>query len=197
MKAVTKTEPGNSATNGPPDPQERVGGLYFSRRTSPCLSDRIHIYYERSEVLTLTDIKWAAEECERQQSGELSVANLCNALSFARDIWDRQLVLRLNYIRLLGKLVEPEKNNRGFRETPIHFFDMTTALPAHQIVSALESLINNGNQLSPTEWYTEFEKIHPFVDGNGRVGAILWNRKNGTLNKPVSPPNVFHRDKVH
>lgn len=194
MKAVTKTEPGNSATNGPPDPQERVGGLIDLRRTSPCLSDRIHIYYERSEVFTLTDIRWAAEECERQESGELSVANLCNALDFARDLG---VILDLEQIRLLGQLVEPEKNKRGFRETPVHFFDMTKPLPAHQIVWALTSLINNGNQLSPTEWYTEFEKIHPFIDGNGRVGSILWNRKNGTLDKPVSPPNVFHRDKVH
>jgi hypothetical protein len=142
-------------------------------------------------MLTLTDIRWAAEECERQQSGELSVANLCNALDFAKGYVKLHRILTVHNITLLGQLVEPEKNKRGFRQVPVHFFDLSTALPAHQITSALTSLIENGRTLSPTEWYKEFEKIHPFIDGNGRVGAILFNVRNGTLDNPITPPNVF------
>lgn len=139
-------------------------------------------------MLTLSDIKWAAEECERQNSGEISVYKMCNALDYARNV---RLIIDLQDVRILGELIEPEKNKDGFRKVPVHFRYMTIALPPDQIVSSLTSLITHGNTLTPTEWYKEFESIHPFLDGNGRVGAILFNIKNGTLSKPIAPPNVF------
>lgn len=143
-------------------------------------------------MLTLFDIRWAAEECERQQSGELSVYWLCNALEFTRSVGKPSLPL--DHIRELGRLVEPMKNPRGFRKVPVHFADYTTAIPASNIKSALTSLIENGDALTPKEWYQEFELIHPFIDGNGRVGALLFNLKNGTIDKPIAPPDIFKKE---
>lgn len=142
-------------------------------------------------MLTLLDICWAAEECERQKSGEMSVSHLCNALDFVRGD-DRHI--QLEDIVLIGKLVEPVKNADGFRRVPVYFEGFVSALPPTQIEPALTSLLNIGTDLPPTEWYKEFELIHPFIDGNGRVGALLFNLKNGTIQKPIAPPDLFKGD---
>jgi hypothetical protein len=139
-------------------------------------------------MITLDDIKWAAEECVRQHSGEMSVYWLCEGLDFVRDPMWRGTI---NDIQTLGRLIEPEKNKNGFRKVPVQFKDLNFAIRAENIDIALSNLIQYGTDLSPTEWYKMFQKVHPFVDGNGRVGAILFNVKNGTLKKPIAPPKVF------
>ena len=39
--------------------------------------------------------------------------------------------------------------------------------------------------------YYNFEKIHPFGDGNGRTGKIILNWLNDSLESPVMPPNFW------
>lgn len=40
-------------------------------------------------------------------------------------------------------------------------------------------------------FYKMYEEIHPFSDGNGRTGKILYNYLCGTLENPIWPPNFF------
>lgn len=41
-------------------------------------------------------------------------------------------------------------------------------------------------------WHIEFEKIHPFEDGNGRVGRIIMNAQRMTIALPVL---IIHKGK--
>jgi hypothetical protein len=44
---------------------------------------------------------------------------------------------------------------------------------------------------SADEWYAAFEFLHPFRDGNGRTGKILFNWLTGTLENPVLMLDYF------
>jgi fido (protein-threonine AMPylation protein) len=35
------------------------------------------------------------------------------------------------------------------------------------------------------KWHIKFEKIHPFVDGNGRTGRIIMNKQRMRLGLPI------------
>lgn len=90
----------------------------------------------------------------------------------------------------LGSIVEPHKNANGLRRVQVRVGNRLC--PDHNLVpTMLTSLVENGNELTPLEWYRKFELIHPFVDGNGRTGKILLNWRAGTLLNPFFPPGDF------
>jgi fido (protein-threonine AMPylation protein) len=68
------------------------------------------------------------------------------------------------------------------------------------IIHCLERLVEALNWITQTptldvksakEWVKEFEEIHPFIDGNGRVGCILFNWIMGKLGDPLPLPKLF------
>lgn len=90
----------------------------------------------------------------------------------------------------LAYMVEPVVNRNGYRKFPV--FVMHRSVMAWNLVpSAMERLWHYGRDLSPLRFYFEFEAIHPLADGNGRVGAILYNWMRGTLAEPETPEDVF------
>jgi len=169
--------------------------------------------------MELEIIRYCAEECDRQGSGELSVYNMCNAWELAQE---RMLnepaearIVDLDFIDWLGRLVEPTRNNKGYRTIPIYVgnkWEMVEKAPWDRVqpllTALLESYYSNDlfPQSSPYEYdtsparlaktvedifYYEYENIHPFVDGNGRTGKILYNYLCGTLDNPKLPPNFW------
>lgn len=104
-----------------------------------------------------------------------------------------------------GSLRGPEQ------EVAIHFEDGTPrfiAAPGSRVQAELESLIEWTNSIAPvfrpvvaaTLLFHEFESIHPFIDGNGRLGRVLFHaylQRNGLRNSHlciIEPHVVANRD---
>ncbi len=139
-------------------------------------------------------IAYVADEVLRQghhlarRDGIERVGWMLSAWVHALD-YTRQDIVELN-IAVLGNMTEPRKNPHGFRASGVRVGDHIC--PDHKLVPHLVAeLCASVPRLSPLEFYREFEGIHPFIDGNGRVGKILLNVMNGSMLDPIRPPDDF------
>jgi hypothetical protein len=150
-------------------------------------------------VITFRVVSWAAQECAWQQSGALSVAHMVNAWRYAHR--RRHRGPRWNDVLMLGVAVEPLKNFAGLRTVGVRV-DFDLKLDPQLVPDALRALLeaapDSPSEHECVEWFRRSEDIHPFVDGNGRTGSILYNWLRGSLAEPVYPPNLWrdHRREI-
>lgn len=152
-----------------------------------------------SGSIALVIVRHCAQECAYQYSGELSVFWMVEAWQYALARKDRAPGVS-DAIRL-GKLVEPQKNAKGFRKVGVRV-GTSVKMPHGQVPQAIRSLFTHGieahanGELSAIEFFREYEEVHPFVDGNGRTGNLIYNWLKGTLNTPEMPPDLWGQGRV-
>lgn len=143
-------------------------------------------------------LDYCAEEVGRQYYGSHSVQAACSAVPRMFYAWmyanEQRLLqegkLTLDDIIVLGQMIEPEKNKDGLRTVGVRVGDHVCPPPA-EVPGLLKIFIEQFPALNAEEAYFSFEEIHPFVDGNGRVGKIVLNWKNNTLDNPIWPTNKW------
>ena len=137
-------------------------------------------------------IDYVREEVRRQGhdvealDGLLRVGWMLNAWSHALTM--KTLTPTIDSALVLGRMIEPTKNTTGTRRCGVRV-GWRICPDWEEVPRLLNSLFEQYDALTPIEFYKGFEEIHPFVDGNGRTGKILYCWKLGKLLDPEFPPN--------
>jgi hypothetical protein len=136
---------------------------------------------------------WCYAECERQHATTpADIKGMEQAWRIALAFDRLSHPVNVEAIKSLAYQIDPVANPGGrFRTGPAVFMDGGTAANPQDIERYLSELFTTENMhfdLSPAEFYKELMWIHPWKDGNGRVGALVYNWLNGTLDNPVTPP---------
>ena len=136
-------------------------------------------------------VEFCSEQCHMQGVGPLSVNDMFKAYDylFGYMASKHDNIITTSLILRLGKLVEPNVNDGSHRKGPVFIKDQE-CVNWTQITHLLVQLCEHQEDLTPEEFYWEFERIHPFYDGNGRVGAMLYNSRMNNLMWPVQPPEM-------
>lgn len=80
------------------------------------------------------------------------------------------------YLKVIHKLIFSDKFFAGeWRKVDVvvGLHHPPRVLVLSGLMEELESLHSISDIKDLTDWYTDFETIHPFQDGNGRVGGVI------------------------
>lgn len=143
------------------------------------------------EMIPYSFVRFSSIECKMQMSGELSVMRMVDAFVYAHENKDRWPTVA--DVLEIGRLIEPYDNVNGFRRCSVRIGSDILAdweeIP-RRMVSLQEAI--RYPYTTPDEWFYAYERCHPFIDGNGRSGAVIYSWLSGTLEDPDWPPNFFN-----
>lgn len=149
-----------------------------------------------NSTTSLSIVKFCAEECTRQQSGEMSVFRMVDAYTQAMNEYNSFVANGFtpswSVEAVMSWAFTIDERNSTCRQVPVTID--ARAIPVVAFERILREMQYQQHEMTANEVYQEFEALHPFIDGNGRVGAILFNWMNGTLNNsPITPPEFVKR----
>ncbi len=161
-------------------------------------------FLSRNEAGLIAD--FVSEETRRQGDGPLDVGYMLQAWYDAIASKDRGDHLTLDMIVDWAKVIDPEANSatERFRVNPIWIGNSPRPWrhiergmelwieTVHSSTDLFMPTITDDRGASGNEWaYFRFEEIHPFNDGNGRTGKIIYNWLEDTLRAPKWPHNFW------
>jgi Fic family protein len=124
----------------------------------------------------LTEIAWNTRmPADAEVSGQIHALNYLGLLPLERRM-TRDIILAVHW-NLMENLLP--RDYQGFRKLGVRVGYRICPQP-YELHDLIATWIKNVNKLrNPTEaevWQTHlaYEYIHPFIDGNGRSGRLLW-----------------------
>lgn len=132
----------------------------------------------------LAEIRRQGHDVEVAEDGGIRAIWMLRAWRYMTD--RPRMLLDADGIRLIGKMVEPEKNAHGFRECGVRVGNRICP-PQQDVPLLIDKLVERQHELTPNEFYLSLMEIHPWIDGNGRSGKVIFNRLNNTMDDPVLP----------
>lgn len=135
-------------------------------------------------------VDYIRESCEMQNATrpEDYIGMACAYEYAVWEIYSRNKRLHMNILADLITRVH-QATWVPFRSQPATFPNGRMANPHSTIKESLFRLFDayEDGRLEPIQLYHLFEEIHPWHDGNGRVGSLLYNLAAGTITNPTHP----------
>lgn len=132
---------------------------------------------------------------------QMEVYNHKKAFYLMLDLVDKNIPLSEDTIKQLHyQILNDHADDRGiYRKIPIRIQTFNDTVQPYKIQPEMKRLIENYVNNSESiisrlaGFHAEFEKIHPFIDGNGRLGRLLVNFELMKLGYP--PINIRYEDR--
>ena len=133
-------------------------------------------------------------ETLRQYDGPYDVGFMLHAWMSAVHDRENGIPLSLPMIISWAKMIDPQANREiaTFRTGPIFIgWEERPAVNLDRQMKHWLGAVEDGYYEEADYAYKAFEEIHPFWDGNGRTGKIIFNWLNDTLKAPTWPINFW------